>query len=131
MRLKRHALMALAVCFTLSACAGRAPQPVNVVQATDNLMTCDAIRAEVNANSRRISELGSEQGAKSAQNIAAGVGAVLFILPIFLMDFQGSAGIEARALQSRNDYLATMAHQRCTAAPQAMPVSTGMQPIGR
>jgi hypothetical protein len=84
------------------------------VQAADDTMTCGAIRAESAANTQRIAELGSESGAKVAQNIAAGVAGAIFILPLFLMDFQGSAGIDERSLRSRNDYLASLARQRCT-----------------
>jgi hypothetical protein len=44
--------------------------------------------------------------------VAAGV-AGLFIWPLwFGMDFQGAAGKEAAALQSRQQYLATLAEQR-------------------
>lgn len=97
----------------LGACAGRAPNPVPVVQSADDTMDCDAVRAEINANNQRIAELGAESGAKVAQNIAAGVAGAIFILPLFLMDFQGSAGIDERSLRSRNDYLANLARQRC------------------
>jgi len=130
MRTKRTVAMALSVGLALSACAGRPPAPVAVVQVTDESMNCDAIRAEVTANNQRLADLGSESGAKVAQNVAMGIAGAFFILPLFLMDFQGSAGIDARALQSRNDYLATLARQRCPAAPQALPVATTMQPVG-
>lgn len=110
-----------------AACAGRAPAPVPVVQAVDDTMACDAIRSEVAANNQRIADLGSERGAKVAQNIAAGIGGILFILPFFLMDFQDAAGIDERALKSRNDYLATLARARCsgtqTAGQSARPAS--------
>jgi len=36
-------------------------------------MDCAAISAEVQANNKKIAELGSEEGGKVAQNIAAGV----------------------------------------------------------
>jgi hypothetical protein len=62
----------------LGACAGRAPQPVAVVQPQDQYMDCTAISAEVQANNNRISELASEKGLKVGQNVAAGV-AGLFI----------------------------------------------------
>lgn len=104
--------------FSLVACAGRAPAPVAVVQPIDSTMDCNAIRAEIAANTARISDLGSESGAKVAQNVAAGVAGVFFILPLFLMDFQGAAGIDQRALEARNQYLATLAAARCqTVAP--------------
>lgn len=112
----------LLVVGSLGACAGRAPNPVPVVSIADSTMNCDAIRAEVTANSARIADLGSESGAKVAQNVAAGVAGAIFILPLFLMDFQGAAGIDERALRSRNDYLATLALTRCVPpAPVAPP----------
>lgn len=103
----------------LAACAGRAPAPVAVVQPMDDSMNCAAIQAEVAANNQRLSALGSESGAKVAQNVAAGIAGAILILPLFLMDFQGAAGIDERALQARNQYLATLARTRCGAAPAA------------
>ncbi len=106
-------LTALALALLLGACAGRAPAPVAVVQPMDETMDCAAIQAEVAANSQRMAALGTESGAKVAQNVVAGVAGAIFILPLFLMDFQGAAGIDERALQSRNAYLATLARSRC------------------
>ena len=121
MRSKSVTAMALAAVVFASACAGRAPAPVAVVQPVDETMNCDAIQAEVNANTQRIAELGSEQGAKVAQNVAAGVAGAFLILPFFLMDFQNAAGKEEAALKSRNDYLANLARQRCAPQPAAQP----------
>lgn len=121
MRSKSVTAMALAAVVFASACAGRAPAPVAVVQSVDETMNCDAIQAEVNANTQRIAELGSEQGAKVAQNVAAGVAGVFLIVPFFLMDFQNAAGKDEAALKSRNDYLATLARQRCAPQPAAQP----------
>ena len=104
----------------LSACAGRAPAPVAVVQPADAALDCPAIMAQVQTNDGKISELGREEGGKVAQNIAAGV-AGLFIWPLwFAMDFQGTAGKEIAALQSRQTYLATLASQKgCAGTPVA------------
>ena len=57
----------------LAACAGRAPNPVALVQDKDKAMDCAAIRAEITANNSQITELGREDGAKVGQNIAMGV----------------------------------------------------------
>jgi hypothetical protein len=82
-------------------------------------MGCTAIAAEVKANNTKIQELASEQGAKVAQNVAAGV-AGLFIWPLwFGMDFQGAASTETAALQSRQEYLGTLAQQKRCGAPPA------------
>jgi hypothetical protein len=56
----------------LGACAGRAPQPVAIVQPQDQFSDCAAISAEVQANNNRISELASEKGLKVGQNVAEG-----------------------------------------------------------
>lgn len=117
--------MAAALFMGLAGCAGRAPAPVAVVQAQDRFMDCSAISAEVQANNKRISELGQEEGGKVAQNVI--VGAAGLIIPIlwFGMDFQNAAGKEVSALQSRQQYLATLAEQRCGAV---VPVPIQMIP---
>jgi hypothetical protein len=108
----------------LAGCAGRPPQPVAVVQPQDRYMDCTAIQAEILANNKTIQGLGSEEGSKVAQNVAAGV-AGLFIWPLwFAMDFQGAAGKEEAALQSRQEYLASLALQRgCASPPSAQTVA--------
>jgi hypothetical protein len=123
--MKSLLLATVVVC--LGACAGRTPAPVAVVQSQDRYMDCAAINAEVQANTKRIAELGSEEGSKVAQNVAAGV-VGLIIWPVwFGMDFQNAAGKEVAALQSRQQYLATLAEQRCGAVPP-VPIQTIPQP---
>ena len=105
----RETTLAVLAALLLVSCAGRAPQPVAVVQSQDRYMDCTAIQAEILANNKTIQGLGSEEGGKVAQNVAAGV-AGLFIWPLwFAMDFQGAATKEEVALQSRQEYLATLA----------------------
>ena len=111
---------ALAVAVALSGCAGRAPAPVPVVQMQDRYANCTAIMAEVNANDQRISELGSEQGSKVAQNVVVGVAGLFIPILWFGMDFQGAAGTEQASLQARQQYLASLAEERCR-GPEATP----------
>jgi hypothetical protein len=40
-------------------------------------------------------------------------GAVLFFPALFLMDFQDAAGTDSKALEARDQYLTTLAAQRC------------------
>jgi hypothetical protein len=68
-----HRLAGVLAAAGLASCAGRAPAPVAVVQLADNLLTCSAMMAEVASNNTKITDLGSEKGAKVAQNVAAGV----------------------------------------------------------
>lgn len=119
----RVILAPLAVACAISACAGRKPDPVAVVQAHDRHMDCAAITAEVQANNKKISELGSEEGGKVAQNVIVGAAGLLIPVLWFGMDFQNAAGKEVSALQSRQQYLATLAEQRCGAVVP-LPVQT-------
>ena len=120
----RTVALVIGIAVAVGACAGRAPQPVAVVQPQDRYSDCTVITAEIEANNQKVSELASEQGLKVGQNVAAGV-AGLVVWPLFFaMDFQDSASKEVDALQSRQQYLATLAQQRCVPAvrPQAAPV---------
>ena len=121
MKVRSLSLVVLSLAVLTAACAGREPNPVATVQPIDDTMNCEVIQAEVNSNTQRIAELGPEQSNKVAQNIAAGVTGAIFLLPLFLMDFQNAAGKEEAALKSRNDYLATLARQRCAPQPAAQP----------
>jgi len=62
----------LAIGLVLAGCAGRAPQPVSLIQASDSAMDCTAIASEAENNNRRVAQLAEEQGLKVAQNVAAG-----------------------------------------------------------
>ena len=118
----------------LGGCAGRAPNPVGVVQPQDRFMDCAAISVEVQANNKKISELGSEEGGKVAQNVIVGVAGLLIPILWFGMDFQNSAGKEVAAVQARQQYLATLAESRCGAVPpvpiQMVPTSVQPSPPG-
>ena len=112
---------AIICALTLAACAGRDPQPIATVQPQDTYADCTQIRAEIEANNAKVKQLADEQGWKVAQNVSAGV--VGFVLwPVwFGMDFKDAAGKEAAALQARQQYLTTLATQRCAAQAQAAP----------
>jgi hypothetical protein len=97
----------------LAACAGRDPQPVSSVQAQDAYSDCTMIRAEIEANNAKAKELADEQGVKTAQNVAAGVVGIVIWPVWFGMDFKGAAAKDAAALQARQQYLTTLAEQRC------------------
>ncbi len=75
-------------------------------------MNCSAIFAEVESNNRKIAELGKEKGLKVGQNVATGVAGLLIPVLWFGMDWQGTQDKEIAALQSRQQYLVTLADQR-------------------
>ncbi len=109
----RRVLSAITVGLALSACAGRDPQPIATVQAQDTYSDCTMIRAEIEGNNQKARQLADEQGLKVAQNVAAGVVGVVIWPVWFAMDSKGAAGTEATALQARQQFLTTLATQRC------------------
>ena len=102
---------------SLGACAGRAPQSVATVQPQDVNATCTMITAEIQANNIKVEELASEQGVKVAQNVAAGVAGLVVWPLLFAMDWQGSAGKDVAALQARQQFLTSLALERCQPTP--------------
>jgi hypothetical protein len=87
----RAAILMVVFGALLAACAGRDPQPIATVQPQDAYADCGMIRAEIEANNAKVTELANEQGWKVAQNVGAGI-AGLVIWPIwFGMDFKGAA----------------------------------------
>ena len=79
----------------------------------DMYSDCTMIRAEIEANNQEATELAKEQGIETTQNVAAGLAGVV-IWPIwFGMNFKGAAEKDAAALQARQQYLTTLATERC------------------
>ncbi len=105
-------------CVLSAACAGCDPHPVAVVQPQDAQSDCATIRAQIEANNEQAEKLAEQNHAKIAQNVAAGV--VVVWPDSFAMDARSAAGAEMDALKSRQQYLATLAEQRC-AQPAAPP----------
>lgn len=109
----------LATGLALASCAGRDPQPIATVQMQDSSASCMQITAEIQANNLKVATLAEEEGLKVGQNVAAGV-AGLVVWPLFFaMDFKGAASKEVAALQARQQYLTTLATERC--APRSNP----------
>lgn len=109
----RVVLIVTASALLLGACAGRDPQPIATVQIQDQTASCVQLTAEIQANNIRVTELADEQGLKVGQNVAAGV-AGLVVWPLFFaMDFKGAASKEVAALQARQQYLTTLATEKC------------------
>jgi hypothetical protein len=105
----------------LVGCAGRDPQPIATVQPQDAYADCGMIRAEIEANNVKVKELSDEQGWKVAQNVAAGVGGLVFFPLWFGMDAKGAASKDAAALEARQKYLTELAVERCRPAPAPPP----------
>jgi hypothetical protein len=97
------------------------PIPVAASAVEDRSMDCTAIQAESKSNADKLVGLGKEDGGKVAQNVAAGVAGVFIPVLWFAMDFQNASGKEAQALNARQQYLGSLAEQRCTAVGPSGP----------
>src|SRR5580700_8335442 len=109
----RRVFLTIAVGLALSAFAGRDPQPIATVQAQDGYSDCTMIRAEIEGNNQKAKQLADEQGMKTAQNVAAGVVGIVIWPVWFAMDAKDAAGTDATALAARQQFLTTLATQRC------------------
>jgi len=110
-------LIILALGTLCAACAGRDPQPIATVQPQDTYANCVQLTAEIQANNIKVQELADEQGLKVGQNVAAGVAGLVVWPLLFAMDFKGAASKEVAALQARQQYLTTLAAERCQGPP--------------
>ncbi|MCC7253520.1 hypothetical protein [Hyphomicrobium sp.] len=125
----RKVCVASVAVLTLSACAGRVPQPAPLVLVSDRQLDCTAIEAETRVNNQRISDLAIEQSWKVGQNVAAGIVGFM-VWPAWLgLDFQNAAGKEAEALSQRNMYLLALAKDRCGPPTQTARAATDPQPL--
>ncbi len=112
----RNELVVAMLGVALVGCAGRDPQPIATVQPQDQTASCTQITAEIQANNIKVQELADEQGIKVAQNVAAGVVGLVLWPVWFGMDFKGAASKDVAALQARQQYLTTLATERCAVA---------------
>jgi hypothetical protein len=119
---------AAAIGLALGACAGRDAMPVATVQPQDAYSNCAMINAEIQANNRKAEALASEQNAKIAQNVAAGVVGIVVWPVWFAMDAKGAAAQDAAALQARQEYLVSLAGQKCGPPLQSAPQPRGVAP---
>jgi hypothetical protein len=90
---------------------------------SDNYRGDATFAVRIEANNIKVKELAGEEGAKVAQNVAAGVAGIVIPVLWFGMDFKGAASKEVTALQARQQYLTTLATERCKpgAAPPQGP----------
>jgi hypothetical protein len=117
----RRGLVVAMLGIALAACAGRDPQPIATVQPQDQTASCTQLTAEIQANNIKVQELADEQGVKVAQNVAAGVVGLVLWPVWFGMDFKGAAGKDVAALQARQQYLTTLATEKCAPKPEPEP----------
>jgi hypothetical protein len=108
--------IALVVCaLGLAGCAARDVTPVAMSQPGDEALSCDALNAQIAANTT--SEAAYEKKDKQVENanVAKGVGgAAPFVGPIIAAstDLSNEEQVKARALSDRNQQLTYLAKHR-------------------
>ena len=105
--------IAIGIILALAACAGRVPDPVEVVQPTDPELTCEELNDKIVQNDGLIGALAKDQQSKDAQNVAAFViGIFTFGIGFIAADLQETAKKETAALVGRNEHLTELATER-------------------
>ena len=96
-------VVALVVCISISACAGRTANPTASYRVGDDAMTCTEIKAEMAHVQSQVDALIPESK-KTGKNVALGVAGWFLLVPWFFMDFSEAEKVEIKAYQER--YLA-------------------------
>ena len=112
--MKRGSYVGLILLSFITGCAGRDPEAISTVLPSDQFADCTQITAEIDANNIKLKQLGDEEGWKAAQNVITGVGGLFIPVLWFGMDWKGAASKDTAALQARQQYLTSLASQRCT-----------------
>lgn len=92
----------------LSACGGRAANPVMVQQYGDQKKSCRALETEMVGIQQEIARLQPEED-KTGKNVALGVTGFFFLVPLFFMDFSHAEEEEVNAYRQRYNNLASIA----------------------
>ena len=105
--------LSIVLVLALAACAGRVPDPVEVVQPTDPELSCEQLADKIVQNDGLIGALAKDQQSKDAQNVAAFViGIFTFGIGFIAADLQETAKKETAALVGRNEHLTELATER-------------------
>ncbi len=117
----RHAsLKPLALCglILVSACGGKAPNPVSQYLPGDEDRSCTGLKTEISNNETEIAALVPYEDA-TGKNVALGVAGAFFIVPWFFMDFKEGEATELQALRRRNQWLREVASNKDCQIPQS------------
>ncbi len=106
-------LLAVASVVLVSACGGKAPNPVAQYQPGDEDRSCQGLKAEISNNEVEVARLLPYEDA-TGKNVVLGVTGVFLIVPWFFMDFKEGEATELQALRRRNQWLREVAsNQDC------------------
>ncbi len=103
--------LALAGLILVSACGGKAPNPVAQYQPGDENRSCEGLKGEIANNEAEIARLVPYEDA-TGKNVVLGVAGAFFIVPWFFMDFKEGEATELQALRRRNQWLREVASNK-------------------
>lgn len=115
-------LLAIAGMVLVSACGGKAPNPVSQYQPGDEDRSCDGLKTEIASNEADIARLIPYEDA-TGKNVALGVAGAFFLVPWFFMDFKEGEATELQALRRRNQWLREVASNKDCNIPRSQFVS--------
>lgn len=104
-------ILPLLAILAIANCAGRAPNPVTVIQPGDRNLDCDdleSMMSEIQGNINRL----MPESEKTGKNVVKGVAGAFFIVPLFFMDFSESEKVEIEAFRSRYNHLARLYNKK-------------------
>jgi len=100
----------------ITACAGRAANPVMIQQYGDHNKSCKALATETQFIQSEITRLMPETE-KTGTNVALGVTGAFLLVPLFFMDFSESEQIEVNAYRQRYNNLVIIAEDKKCGMP--------------
>ena len=114
-------LVALFVFTLVTACAGRAANPVMVHRLGDEQKSCNALKSEITFTEEEIRRLIPETE-KTGKNVGLGIAGFFLIIPWFFMDLSKAEQIEVNALRQRYNHLVIIASDKeCGLEAESIP----------
>lgn len=114
-------LLTLVSVLTVSACAGRTPNPVAEYKYGDEKKSCSRLQAEIsNTEAEITAKLPAVD--KTGSNVALGVAGAFLLVPWFFMDFSEADRVEVEALRRRyNNLVGIAADKDCGFENEPLP----------
>ena len=107
----------------ISACAGKSPSPVMIMQYGDDQKSCKKLKQEMLYIQGEIQNLMPKTD-KTGKNVGLGVAGIFFIVPWFFMDFKNGEQQEYDAYRQRYNHLANITSDKdCHIQAQKYPSS--------
>ena len=117
----------LAIIFLITGCGGigRKADPTIPYRPTDTNLSCQQIESEMAMSRERYAQFKERKDLKTAQNVGAAIGTILFIVPAFFADLSNVDDTNITSEQNRYKVLTDMASaQQCkfSIPPISVPV---------